>query len=74
MECVAECSESYGSPLAVCVNDCEIDYGQPPSELAPICFRVGCAFAPMRWGPQAAASDPDKDLLPGKRSGIKEKN
>jgi len=42
--------ELYGSPLAVCVNDCEIDYGQEAPELAPVCFRVHCAFAEMRWG------------------------
>lgn len=39
-----------GSPLAVCINDCEIDCGQEKSELAPICFNLGCAFAEMRWG------------------------
>lgn len=41
--------ESPGAPLAVCVNDCAIDHGQPASELAPMCFRLGCAFAEMRW-------------------------
>jgi hypothetical protein len=41
--------EPDGSPLAVCVNDCEIDYGQPYVELAPVCFQVGCAFAERRW-------------------------
>jgi hypothetical protein len=41
--------EPDGSPLAVCVNDCEIDYGQPYAELAPVCFQVGCAFAERRW-------------------------
>lgn len=39
-----------GSPLAVCINDCEIDYGQPGSELVKVCFQLGCAFAEMRWG------------------------
>jgi hypothetical protein len=39
-----------GSPLAVCINDCEIDYGQPGSDLAKVCFKLGCAFAEMRWG------------------------
>jgi hypothetical protein len=39
-----------GRPLAVCINDCEIDNGQTRSELEPICFQVGCAFAEMRWG------------------------
>jgi hypothetical protein len=43
-----------GSPLAVCINDCQLDYGQASSELAPICFRVHCAFAEMRWGKSAA--------------------
>ena len=38
-----------GKPLAVCINDCEIDYGQPGSDLAEVCFRLGCAFAEMRW-------------------------
>lgn len=39
-----------GKPLAVCINDCEIDYGQPGSDLAKVCVRLGCAFAEMRWG------------------------
>jgi len=43
-----------GDPLAVCINDCQLDYGQPYSELLPKCFLVRCAFAPMRWGPPAA--------------------
>ena len=38
-----------GAPLTVCVNDCALDHGQPYSELAPICFRLGCAFAEARW-------------------------
>jgi hypothetical protein len=42
--------EATGEPLAVCINDCRIDYGQGASELAPVCFQVGCAFAEMRWG------------------------
>lgn len=45
-----------GSPLAVCVNDCQLDYGQPSSELARICFQVHCAFAEMRWGRSAAVA------------------
>jgi len=45
-----------GGPLAVCVNDCQLDYGQPSSELIRICFQVRCAFAEMRWGPEAAAA------------------
>jgi hypothetical protein len=55
MELAIEGSDLAGSPLAVCLNDCEIDCGQPATELAPICFRVGCAFAIMRWGPKAPA-------------------
>jgi len=43
-----------GSPLAVCINDCQLDYGQPGSELARICFQVKCAFAEMRWGKSTA--------------------
>ena len=42
--------EASGAPLAVCVNDCRIDRGQGASELAPVCFQAGCAFAGMRWG------------------------
>ena len=38
-----------GAPLTVCVNDCALDYGQPYNELAPVCFRLGCAFAEARW-------------------------
>jgi hypothetical protein len=47
---------SDGGPLAVCINDCQLDYGQPSSQLVGICFEVGCAFAEMRWGSAAAAS------------------
>lgn len=39
-----------GSPLAVCVNDCQLDCGQDHLLLAPVCFQVHCAFAEMRWG------------------------
>ncbi len=45
-----------GGPLAVCVNDCQLDYGQPSSELIRICFQVCCAFAEMRWGRAAAVA------------------
>ncbi|HWP45197.1 MAG TPA: hypothetical protein VNO14_18285 [Blastocatellia bacterium] len=54
--------ESFGAPLAICLNDCEIDYGQPAAELQMVCFRLRCAFAEMRWGsntygpPEQAAS------------------
>lgn len=43
-------AEPDGSPLAVCVNDCQLDYGQDRLQLAPVCFQVRCAFAEMRWG------------------------
>ena len=39
-----------GSPLAVCLNDCRIDYGQDRAELSRVCFQLKCAFAEMRWG------------------------
>jgi hypothetical protein len=39
-----------GRPLAVCLNDCEIDSGQPDPQLRRVCFLVKCAFAEMRWG------------------------
>lgn len=45
-----------GGPLAVCVNDCQLDYGQAGSELVRVCFQVRCAFAEMRWGSAAAAA------------------
>jgi hypothetical protein len=45
-----------GAPLAVCINDCQLDCGQPYSELASICFQSGCAFAEMRWGRSTAPS------------------
>jgi hypothetical protein len=38
-----------GAPLAVCVNDCQLDHGQNPLELVVLCFKVHCAFARMRW-------------------------
>jgi hypothetical protein len=41
--------EIVGTPLMVCLNDCALDHGQPSSELAPVCFELGCAFAEMRW-------------------------
>lgn len=43
-----------GGPLAVCINDCQLDYGQASSELVRVCFQVRCAFAEMRWGLAAA--------------------
>lgn len=48
--------EALGAPLAVCINDCHIDCGQEASELALVCFKVGCAFAAMRWGSLIAAN------------------
>jgi len=45
-----------GGPLAVCINDCQLDYGQPWSVLVRVCFQVRCAFAEMRWGSSAAAA------------------
>ena len=47
-----------GGPLAVCINDCQLDYGQKRSELARVCFQVRCAFAEMRWGASVAAFNP----------------
>jgi hypothetical protein len=41
-----------GTPLAVCISDCQIDCGQPSAELMKLCFQVSCAFAEMRWGTQ----------------------
>jgi hypothetical protein len=38
-----------GAPLAVCVNDCQLDHGQNPLDLVVLCFKVRCAFARMRW-------------------------
>jgi hypothetical protein len=48
--------EATGAPLAVCINDCRLDCGQSASELAPVCFQVGCAFAEMRWGSRVIAT------------------
>jgi hypothetical protein len=45
-----------GGPLAVCINDCQLDYGQQRAELVRVCFQVRCAFAEMRWGSSAAAA------------------
>lgn len=56
--------ESDGTPLAVCINDCEIDRGHSYSELARICFQVGCAFAEMRWGKVTGKSREFKILPP----------
>ena len=51
-------AEPDGRPLGVCINDCEVDYGQPYSDLIGTCFRLRCAFATMRWG-DAPASAPE---------------
>ncbi len=51
--------ERENAPLAVCINDCKIDFGQHQSELVEVCFLLGCAFAEMRWGrPDNESSDP----------------
>lgn len=42
--------EPEGRPLGVCVNDCQLDHGQPRSDLRATCFQLKCAFAEMRWG------------------------
>jgi len=52
-----------GGPLAVCVNDCQLDYGQASFELVRICFQVRCAFAEMRWGSSAAAFHADTAIV-----------
>ena len=52
-----EPDRSDGFPLAVCVNDCQLDYGQADAELSRICFQVRCAFAEMRWGRAAALAN-----------------
>jgi hypothetical protein len=51
--------EAESGPLAVCVYDCDLDFGQPEEELIKLCFRVNCAFAEMRWG-----QDDDKAPVP----------
>jgi len=48
-------SATVGEPLAVCVNDCAVDAGQPAEDLIKVCFSLGCAFAEMRWGKEARA-------------------
>lgn len=58
-------AESFGAPLAICINDCEIDYGQSYAELQRICFRLRCAFAEMRWGnDNCGLSDPSVYAVP----------
>ncbi|HSE37176.1 MAG TPA: hypothetical protein VLG74_07735 [Blastocatellia bacterium] len=56
-----------GGPLAVCINDCQLDYGQASSELVRICFQVRCAFAEMRWGRAAAEAFEAGALLAEKK-------
>jgi hypothetical protein len=54
--------ESNGAPLAVCVNDCQVDCGQSPEALSRMCFSARCAFAEMRWGGPASKSlEPEMD-------------
>jgi hypothetical protein len=57
-----------GGPLAVCINDCQLDYGQPSSELIRVCFQVRCAFAEMRWGSVAAAAFEAGNALGGQKA------
>ena len=52
-----------GAPLKVCVYDCALDQGQPYSELAPLCFRLGCAFAEARWGTALATNNALSNLV-----------
>jgi len=55
---------TFGAPLAVCVNDCMLDYGQPAAELMRVCFQVRCAFAEMRWGrPELTDDNPSSSSL-----------
>jgi hypothetical protein len=54
-----------GAPLAVCINDCELDHGQHPLDLVVLCFKVHCAFAEMRWGDAVERSCEIKSLLQG---------
>jgi hypothetical protein len=69
--------EALGAPLAVCINDCQIDCGQEASELALVCFKVGCAFAEMRWGSLLDTNEPFTTLKlavgsqRGARSGLR---
>ena len=56
-----------GSPLAVCINDCQLDYGQASSELIKVCFQVRCAFAEMRWGRAAAAAFQEETMVDEKQ-------
>ena len=51
----SETEAGDGGPLAVCINDCQLEFGQPRSELIKVCFQVQCAFAEMRWGREAAS-------------------
>ena len=62
---IAASEESDGAPLAVCVNDCELDHGQNPRQLVVLCFKVQCAFARMRW---ADFLDKDSDMRSEVRS------
>ena len=59
----SEEKQMIGAPLAICINDCELDRGQHPHELAVLCFRVRCAFAEMRWGDAAKQDHKLKSIL-----------
>jgi hypothetical protein len=56
--------EVGGAPLMVCLNDCALDHGQPSSELAPVCFKLGCAFAEMRWKSSVEKSEEMAMIIP----------
>jgi hypothetical protein len=58
--------EYAGRPLMVCLNDCALDHGQPSAELAPVCFKLGCAFAEMRWKSSVEKSDEMARVIPQK--------
>jgi hypothetical protein len=60
MNKIAVLEETEGIPLSVCINDCQLDYGQSDRQLAPLCFHLGCAFADMRWGSQWQANAEEK--------------
>lgn len=63
--------QKEGKPLAVCINDCQVDCGQPQSELRRLCFQLNCAFAKLRWGAseayQAAPVGPPGGLCSAER-------
>ena len=62
-------NEQNGAPLAVCINDCELDHGQHPLDLVVLCFKVHCAFAKMRWGDAVETGCEIKSLIQQHDSG-----